>query len=390
VAEETEKTPVSASAEYEKKFQESEIAFSRGDYEKAKEICLELTIASPDYENGWYGLSKVYYILENFAESAKAWRKCMKVSCHSGLYHKLIGLGAGKPNLLYGMAKALYDESFYDDSLKFTDKLVEMEIPQDMREKVIALREELHKNIAKENIDASETLKKGEKNVSSFMKFTGVAIAIIIIVVGFFIWRTIQKTPLTEQGKATFKRAVAMTLDFRDTEKGKQGEKAAKEFDFAKVLFQKALSKDPNNVEAHYYLARTYQELEQLNSDINSLGTNKNLPIDFSSEIELNLRKAIELDSNYADAYLSLASQKLKQKNYDEGKALLNEAIQKASVRYSGSDPESVTKRTELTDKAQNLLNWIAKQNVPPADGKKAGTDKASEKGDKKESDKSK
>ncbi|MCE1245421.1 MAG: tetratricopeptide repeat protein [Firmicutes bacterium] len=382
--EETEKTPSPAPAEYEKKFQESEIAFSRGDYDKAKEYCLELTIASPDYENGWFGLSKVYYVQENFAESAKAWKKCHRISSHSGLYHKLIGLGAGKPGLLFGMSKALYEEGMNDDSLKFTDKLVEMEIPQDMREKVIMLRDELHKNINKEQLEAGEALKKGEKNVNFFLKSTSVIIVLIIAVIGFLIYKNIQRTPLTVQGKAAFKRAMGMMLDFRDTEKGHQADKAVKEFDGARSLFQKALAKNPNDAEAHYYLARTFQEMSQLNTDINSLGTNKNLRTDFNGEIEVNLKKAIELDPNYADAYLALASQRLKEKNYTEGKELLNQTLQKIQVKYGGSDPDSIARKADLTDKTNNLLNWVDKQqNQTPSEPGKTTEGKS----DKKEKD---
>ena len=358
--EKQESSSVEYPDDYKQKLDEGEAAYANDDLLKAKEVFLQLTTIHPDVDRGWYGLAKVYFKENSYEEAARAYKKCLKVSPTFGMFQKFFYLSIDNPNRLYEMAQALYREGLNNEALKFTDKLVEMEISPDVRNKVLVLREELHRLINKEIQDSSVDYKKSSRTAGILVN---VIVIIVVLALAAFVAFTYMKTPKAtslDKGIVAFKEASKLRADFRLSEKG--GPQILNAYKTTEKIFQEAVEKNPDNAEAHFWLANTYMELMEVRKDLPQGVSTSEPETDLPSKIEDNLQKAIEINDKYSDAYMLLGRLKMEQKKMDESKELFNKAIVTAKDYYKGEDIETNKKRSYVVDTATRYIRYLDSQ----------------------------
>ncbi|MCD4785015.1 MAG: hypothetical protein K8T10_14470 [Candidatus Eremiobacteraeota bacterium] len=339
--------------EFESKQAEAEKAFLDIDLDTAKHIYLELTIAYPKLAQGWFGLARVYFMEESFPECARAYKKCILANPTSGIFNRFLSLSLDNPEKLFGLAEALYKEALYDESMKFTDRLVELKISLEERTKVLVLREELHNLLADKMAEKTKEYKKGERGANVFMKSI-IGFVLIGLLVGFILlFLHVRKGPNIQKGRAFFQSAYRMKMD--STGKVRQLKHIVKEYGLADEIFQDILKKNPNNAQAHYWLARTYWEIGKVNNEINIANADSKLETDFFVQIQKHLDKAIQLDSNNIDTYILLGRLKMKENKLKDAKDFFEKAIEISESKYSGDK----IKVSEIKSTVQPFLSWV-------------------------------
>lgn len=348
---------------YKEKLDEAEKAISVDDLLRAKEIYLQLTTMHPGVDVGWYGLARVYFKESSFAESAKAYNRCLKISPSFGMFQKFFYLSVENPNKLYEMAQALYQEGLNNESLKYTDKLVEMEISPDIRNKVLVLREELTRLIHKEIDESSKDYRKGERTAGIL---TNIFIIIVVLAIGALSVFMYMKTPKTShlaKGKNAFMDAYRMKSDFRMNEQG--GPRVLKAFEESEKVLKSVVVKEPDNAEAHFWLARNYQETMEVQKTLAHQAASGDPKNDLSAKIEEHLNRAIEINPNYSDAYLYLGVLKMEQKNTKTAKEFFDQAIKTAKDFYKADDPATAKQRSIVVETAKQYLRYLELEKKP-------------------------
>lgn len=342
---------------YREKLDEAEKAYSVDDLLRAKEIYLQLTTMHSGVDVGWYGLARVYFKESSFAESAKAYGRCLKISPSFGMFQKFFYLSIENPNKLYEMAQALYREGLNNESLKYTDKLVEMEISPDIRNKVLVLREELTRLIHKEIDESSKDYRKGERTAGILTNIFLIIAVLAIGALGVFMYMKTPKTSHITKGKNAFMEASRLKNDFRMNEQG--GPRVLKAFEESEKILTAVVQKEPDNAEAHFWLARNYRETMEVQKTLAHKVTPGEPKNDLSAKIEEHLNKAIEIDPNYSDAYLYLGILKMEQKNTKKAKEFFEQAIKTAKEYYKLEDPETTKKRSEVVNTSKQYLRYL-------------------------------
>jgi len=352
--------------EFEKKQSEAEKAFSDADLDNAKHIYLELTTKFPQIAAGWFGLAKVYFMEESYQECANAYKKSININPTSGISNKFLSLSLDNPDKLFGMAEALYKEALYDESMKFTDRLVELNIPQEKRTKVLVLREELHELLADKRAETTKEYKKSEKGANFFVK-TIISFVVIALIAGFILlFLHVRKGPNIEKGRAFFQSANRMNMD--STGKVNQLRQVVKEYEQAKEIFEKIVKNNPDNAQAHYWLAMTYWEIGEVSKKINIANGDNKLKTNYFSEIKENLEKAIQLDGNDIESYTLLGRLMMtKEDKLKEAKDAFEKAISIAESKYAGDE----IKISEVKSTIQPFLNWVNDKLEEEEGGKK-------------------
>ena len=342
---------------YKEKLDEAEKAYSTDDLLRAKEIYLQLTTMHATIDIGWYGLARVYFKENSYAESAKAYSRCLKITPSFGMFQKFFYLSIDNPNRLYEMAQALYREGLNNESLKYTDKLVEMEISPDIRNKVLVLREELTRLIHKEIDESSKDYRKGERTASIL---TNIFIIIAVLALGalaVFMYSKTPKTNNTAKGKNAFMDAYRLKNDFRMNEQG--GPRVIKAFEQSEKILKAAVEKEPDNAEAHFWLARNYQETMEVQKTLVHKTTTEDPENSLSAKIEEHLNRAIELNPDYSEAYLYLGRLKMEQKDPKTAEEFFNLAIKTAKEYYKSEDPETVKQRSVVVETSRQYLRYL-------------------------------
>ncbi len=342
---------------YKEKLDEAEKAFSVDDLLRAKEIYLQLTTMHPGIDIGWYGLARVYFKENSYAESAKAYKKCLKISPSFGMFQKFFYLCIDNPNKLYEMAQALYQEGLNNESLKYTDKLVEMEISPDIRNKVLVLREELTRLIHKEIDESSKDYRKGERTAGIL---TNIFIIIVVLALGtlaVFMYMKTPKTTYLTKGKNAFMDASRLKSDFRMNEQG--GPHVLKAFEESGKILKSVVEKEPDNAEAHFWLARNYQEIMEVQKTLSHNASPEDPKNNLSTEIEEHLNRAIELNPDYSDAYLYMGILKMEQNDKKAAKKFFEQAIKTAKEYYKAEDTATAKQRSIIVETARQYLRYL-------------------------------
>lgn len=340
--------------------QKAESAVSAGEFAEAKEIYSSLTLQYPHQGEAWLGLAKICFLLENYSETVLAYKKCLEISPAIGVYSKIYPLGVDSPHKLFSLAKELYEKGLFHESAKYADHLVEMQLSPDIRSKVCVLREELQGILFKEWKESAESFKqksRGINIISSFIIFMFCAALLAGLV---YVIINSGKAATIKGGIDEYNNALRDKEDFITNERG--GKRVAARFEKVEGIFKDITKKEPDNAEAYYWLARTYQEIQEVNRALSSLGEASNISTDFSQEIEANLTKALELDKNYADAYLHLAQLRISQKKLKDAVELIEKAMQAVDIQYPERNEELKVQRNRTLQICNNLKIVIENQ----------------------------
>jgi len=337
-----------------KGLQEAEEHLSNMDLDAAREIYTELSVKFPKDGRAWAGLAKVYFLEGEYDESARHYKKCLLVAPSLGIFHKITEL-ATSADKLYKMAQALYRQDLYQEAFKFTDIVVEMDIEPNLRSDVLTLREELRRLIDKyEKGIEDDSFKKTQQKYRLIFNLLGLILALGAIGLVYYLTIKFGKGPTYSDAKEAYQSASDALENYKINERG--GKHAYNRFVSAEKKILEALKGNPDDYKIHYVLAKTYlkwYELDQLRKS-----ADEGMPVEDHRKMAIKeLKKVIEINPNFPEAYITLAVLKYQDKEYKDAKEYLEKALD--SLKYYTADE---MQKTNLRKRIHNLLKRIEKE----------------------------
>lgn len=350
-----EKEKKSNPPEYIQGLAQAEKAISNLDVASAREIYTELSVKYPDKGEAWLGLAKLDFMEDDFEGCARNYNKSYKANPTLGIFHKIADLAMDRPQKLYKLAQSLYRESLYEEAYRFTDRLVEMEISPQMREKVIMLRNELKELIEKQEKELlDQSIKKTEKAYHISFKIIAVIVIIGIAAGLYFLVTYLMKGPTLEEARESYDLAKKKIKSVRRTEMGM--DRARTFFKQAEDKLNAILIKHPYNEEAHFLLGKLYlswRELDLMDDEV-----------DRSIEAKTHLKKAkqefdrtIDLNKKHSAARIERAAIELE----EGGLAKAKDDLQ-AALKHLNDFTDDIDNRSRLKERAILMLKRVNKE----------------------------
>ncbi|MCE1245422.1 MAG: hypothetical protein LWY06_02125 [Firmicutes bacterium] len=173
---------------------EAEDAVNRKDYVKAKFNYQKMADKYPDYVDGWFGLTRVYLLMKDYENSAKCYSFTIDVAPDFDPDPNLRVIIINSPVLAPGFIKALAQNGFYGQSIKFIDSIIDKDIDFDLKVDLLQLKEDFSKLYAEEKARAKEAERKKKAKETAMWAVSIFVLAGVLIGAGFWIYLFFQKS----------------------------------------------------------------------------------------------------------------------------------------------------------------------------------------------------